>query len=491
MAKRIYAAIDLKSFYASVECVERKLDPLTTNLVVADTARTEKTICLAVSPSLKSFGVPKRPRLFEVEQCIKQVNEHRLANSPYQRLTGSSFSYPQLMALPELAVSYIAAPPRMKLYMEYSKEVYRTYLKHISAEDIHVYSIDEIFADITEYLDITGLSPYEFVRNIVRDIVASTGITATAGIGTNLYLAKIAMDISAKHMKPDKDGVRIAGLDEYTYRKTLWNHRPLTDFWRVGKGYERRLASKNLYTMGDIARCSLGGDSDYYNAKLLYELFGVNAELLIDHAWGYEPCTIQDIKAYRPKTKSLSQGQVLHCPYTPDRAALIVAEMAEALSLDLTRHDLLTDGLTLDIGYDVENMKDKSEPDDFSYKDRYGRLTPKPSHGSIRMPHPTCAASAIMKQAGILYDKIVNPDLTIRRINITAAIGSDAKEEMVQDNLFADVGEIAKLAREERLQKTILNLQDRYGKNSILKGMNLEEDATMRNRNNEVGGHHA
>lgn len=491
MDGKVYAAIDLKSFYASVECAERGLDPLTTNLVVADAARTEKTICLAVSPSLKFFGVPGRPRLFEVEEVVRNVNAERLAKSPMKRLTGSSFEFPRLMALPELAVSYITAPPRMRLYMDYSREVYRVYLRHLSVEDIHVYSVDEIFADLTPYLSSSGASPYEMVRNIIKDIVRTTGITATAGIGTNLYLAKVAMDISAKHQKADADGVRIAALDEYTYRKTLWSHRPLTDFWRIGRGYERRLAAQNLYTMGDVARCSLGSPTEFYNAGLLYKLFGVNAELLIDHAWGLEPCTIAEIKAYRPKSQSVSVGQVLHEPYENERAALIAAEMAESLALTLTARDLRAENLTLDIGYDTENVKGGRILGKEIGVDGYGRRVPMPSHGSIGLPFPTAAASVIMEAAGTLFHRISDPLLSVRRLNFTAAC-RPREEEILQEDLFSDTAaRRQKTEKEERLQETVLSLKARYGKNIILKGMNLETDATMRARNEEIGGHRA
>ncbi len=491
--KKIYAAIDLKSFYASVECVERGLDPLATNLVVADTERTEKTICLAVSPSLKYFGVPGRPRLFEVEDIVRRVNAERLAKSPMKRLTGSSFEFPRLAALPELAVSYITAPPRMRLYMDYSSAVYRVYLRHLSAEDIHVYSVDEIFADLTPYLSERGRTPYELVRDIVKDIVAETGITATAGIGTNLYLAKVAMDISAKHQKADADGARIAYLDEYEYRKQLWSHRPLTDFWRIGRGYERRLASQNLYTMGDVARCSLGRAGEYYNAGLLYKLFGVNAELLIDHAWGYEPCTIEEIKAYRPKSQSVSVGQVLHEPYESDRAALIAREMAEALALTLTARDVRAELLALDIGYDTENVKTGRTPVSEAGCDFYGRPVPPPAHGSFRFPFPTAAASALMDAVGTLFARIADPALLVRRVNLSATCRESTAETFWEDDLFSvETGAARqKCLREERLQETILSLKARYGKNAVLKGMNLETDATMCARNEEIGGHRA
>ena len=353
-----YVAIDLKSFYASVECIERELDPMTTNLVVADASRTEKTICLAVSPSLKAFGVPGRPRLFEVVQKVGEVNALRQSRAPGRTLTGKSWDALQLQADPTLGVDYLVAPPRMAHYMEHSAKIYSIYLKYVAPEDIHVYSIDEVFMDVTPYLRNRGMTAREFTRMIIQDVVDTTGITATAGIGTNLYLCKVAMDIVAKHMEADEYGVRIAELDELSYRRLLWNHRPLTDFWRVGRGYVKRLEKVGLYTMGDVARCSLGRSDEFYNEELLYKLFGVNAELLIDHAWGWEPCTIAQIKAYRPQTNSLGSGQVLHCPYTSEKAKLVVREMTDMLVLDLVDKGLVTDQMVLTVGYDIENLTD-------------------------------------------------------------------------------------------------------------------------------------
>ncbi|MEG2769699.1 MAG: DNA methylase, partial [Oscillospiraceae bacterium] len=383
MKSKTYIAIDLKSFYASVECMERGLDPMTTNLVVADASRTEKTICLAVSPSLKAYGVSGRARLFEVVQKVKQANAQRLLNAPNHTFVGSSANDNELKASPELALDYITAPPQMALYMEYSTKIYNTYLKYIAPEDIHVYSIDEVFIDVTDYLNTYHFSPRELAMKMILEVLSATGITATAGIGTNLYLCKIAMDIEAKHIHPDENGVRIAELDEMSYRQKLWTHRPLTDFWRVGKGYANKLEAEDIFTMGDIAKCSVGKPNEYYNEDLLYKLFGINAELLIDHAWGWEPCTIADVKAYKPSSSSLGSGQVLQCPYTFDKAKLIVREMTELLVLDLVDKELVTDQIVLTIGYDIENLTNPHTAQLYNGEittDHYGRAVPKHAH---------------------------------------------------------------------------------------------------------------
>ena len=504
---RTYVAIDLKSFYASVECLERGLNPMTTNLVVADQSRTEKTICLAVSPSLKAWGIPGRPRLFEVIQAIEKVNEKRKLYAPNHQLTGSSWNASELECCPELAVGYIVAPPQMAHYMKRSTEVYSVYLKYIAPEDIHVYSIDEVFMDVTAYLQTYGLSAEELVRNIVLDVLHTTGITATAGIGTNLYLAKVAMDIEAKHIPPDENGVRIAVLDEISYRRALWNHQPLTDFWRVGRGYMKKLQERGLSTMGDIARCSIGKPSDYYNEELLYKMFGVNAELLIDHAWGWEPCTIADIKAYRPESSSIGSGQVLQEPYSFEQARLVVREMTDLLSLDLVEKRLVTDQMTLTVGYDMENLKDSERKKQYQGEtttDRYGRDIPKHAHGTINLERPTSSTKQMIEAITGLYDKIVNPKLLVRRINVTANRVEDEgliSEEPAfeQLDLFTNYEvleekrsqEAEERSRERKMQEAVLDIKKKYGKNAILKGMSLQEGATAKTRNNQIGGHRA
>ena len=389
---KTYIAIDLKSFYASVECRERSRDPLTTNLVVADPSRTEKTICLAVSPSLKKYGLSGRARLFEVIQKVNAANNIRKLKAPNHVFSGSSDDSTELQKNPSLKIDYIIAPPRMARYMEYSTKIYNIYLKYIAPEDIHIYSIDEVFIDVTHYLSTYNMTARELAMTMIQDILDTTGITATAGIGTNMYLCKIAMDIVAKHIEPDKNGVRIAELDEMSYRRLLWNHKPLTDFWRVGRGYSKKLEKIGLYTMGDIARCSIGKSTDYYNEELLYKLFGINAELLIDHVWGYEPCTMEDVKAYKPETNSISSGQVLHCPYEFDKARLVVKEMIDLMALDLVDKGLVTNQIVLTIGYDIENMTDKNRSQ--SYKgtvttNYYGKKVPKPAHGTTNLPKQT------------------------------------------------------------------------------------------------------
>ena len=501
--QRVYIAIDLKSFYASIECVDRGLDPMTTNLVVADLSRTEKTICLAVSPSLKAHGIPGRPRLFEVVQRVKAVNAERLRKIPSHLFTEKSYDANALKADRNLALDYIVATPRMALYVDYSTKIYNIYLKYIAPEDIHVYSIDEVFMDVTAYLDTYKLTPRELAMKIILDVLKTTGITATAGIGTNLYLAKIAMDIWAKHIPADKNGVRIAELDEMSYRRELWSHRPLTDFWRVGRGYAKKLEDHGLNTMGDIARCSIGGPKEYYNEELLYKLFGINAELLIDHAWGWEPCTIADIKAYKPESNSISSGQVLKSPYPNDKAKLVVREMTELLVLDLVDKGLVTDQLVLTVGYDIENLKNAK-----SYKgevtvDRYGRKVPKSAHGSINLDKFSSSAKRIVQAAMELFDRIVDKDLLVRRLTVVAnhvIAETDVPEENSYEQLdlldYADAEtkkekEAAELERERKMQQAILSIKKKYGKNAILKGMNLEEGATAKDRNNQIGGHKA
>lgn len=503
----VYIAIDLKSFYASVECVERKLNPLTTNLVVADASRTEKTICLAVSPSLKAYGIPGRARLFEVIKRVKEVNRERKSKAPNRQFTGSSYSAPELAAHPELELSYIIAPPRMAFYLEYSTIIYNTYLKYIAPEDIHVYSIDEVFMDVTHYLQTYGMTPKELASKIIRDVLDRTGITAAAGIGTNLYLCKVAMDIVAKHVDPDEHGVRIAELDEISYRKLLWNHRPLTDFWRVGHGYRKKLESVGLFTMGDIARCSLGGDHEYYNEDLLYDMFGVNAELLIDHAWGWEPTTIDLIKAYKPETNSISSGQVLHCPYDAEKGKLIVKEMTDLLVLDLVEKKLVTDQMSLTIGYDIENLTDATIKNRYKgdvTTDHYGRKVPKHAHGTANLNRQTSSTQIIMDAVMDLYDRIINPNLLIRRVTVAANHLVDETQikesgQFEQLDLFTDYAaleserleEEERLSKERKLQEAMLSVKKKFGKNAILKGMNLQEGATTTQRNSQIGGHKA
>ena len=506
MADKTYLAIDLKSFYASVECVERGLDPLTTNLVVADLSRTEKTICLAVTPSLKAYGISGRARLFEVVERVKQVNADRLRKAPGHAFTGSSSNDPELKSHPELALDYLVAPPRMKLYMDYSARVFEVYLKYIAPEDIHPYSIDEVFMDVTNYLSTYGLSPRGIAERMIQDVLKTTGITATAGIGSNLYLCKVAMDIVAKRIKPDQNGVRIASLNEHSYRRLLWDHRPLTDFWRVGRGYARKLEAHGLHTMGDIVRCSVGKPSDYYNEKLLYQLFGVNAELLIDHAWGWEPCTIADIKAYKPEFNSIGSGQVLQEPYSFTKSRLVVCEMADQLALDLVDKGLATKQLTLTVGYDRENLQDPERRKRYHgavTRDPYGREIPKHAHGTVNLEMSTASAKALIDAAASLFDRVVNQELLIRRLNLTAVrvlpVGSVGDEHSCEQlDLFSNFGPAAEarkrqnaaLARERKIQAAMLDIKKKYGKNAILKGMNLEDGATARERNRQVGGHH-
>lgn len=498
MANKAYIAIDLKSFYASVECVDRGLDPLDTNLVVADPTRTEKTICLAVSPSLKSYGIPGRARLFEAIQKVREVNAQRKYKAPGHSFSHESHFHSELIKDPSAELTFITAPPRMAHYMEVSTRIYNVYLKYIAPEDIHVYSIDEVFIDATDYLKTYGLTPRELAMKMVLDVLETTGITATAGIGTNLYLCKIAMDIYAKHCEPDKNGVRIAELDEMSYRRILWNHRPLTDFWRVGRGISKKLEEHGMYTMGDVARCSVGRESDYYNEDLLYKLFGVNAELLIDHAWGWEPTEISDIKSYRPESSSLSSGQVLQEPYEFSKAKLVLKEMADLLSLELVSKRIVTDQIVLTVGYDIESLKK-------SYSgavetDRYGRKIPKTAHSSENIGRYTSSTKLICETAMKLFDRIVDKELLVRRMYIVAnhiITENDAEKEReyIQLNLFSDTGkqeaEENELKKEKDMQKAILKIKSKYGKNSIIKGMNLKEGATALERNRQIGGHKA
>lgn len=503
----MYIAIDLKSFYASVECVERGLDPLKTNLVVADISRTEKTICLAVSPSLKAHGISGRARLFEVVQRTKEVNALRRLNAPGRKLTGESWKDDELKADPSLALSYIIAPPRMAGYMKWSARIYNIYLKYIAPEDIHVYSIDEVFMDVTQYLEIYGMTPAQLAGKIIRDVLAQTGITAAGGIAPNLYLCKAALDIVAKHVSPDEDGVRIAQLNEMSYRRLLWDHRPLTDFWRVGKGYARKLEENGIYTMGDVARCSLGKQGEAHSEELLYRLFGINAELLIDHAWGWEPCTMAAIKAYKPRSSSLGSGQVLQCPYVFDQARLVVREMTDMLVLDLVEKRLMTDQLVLTVGYDIDNLTNPEIAKAYRgavTTDRYGRKMPKHAHGTVNLKGASSSSKVILEAVMDLFDRIVNPKLLVRRIYVTANHVADEKTvsmktEFEQMNLFVDYAareaeqkaESERLARERKLQEASLAIKKKFGKNAILKGMNLEEGATARQRNSQIGGHKA
>jgi DNA polymerase V len=499
---RTYVAIDLKSFYASVECVERGLDPLTANLVVADVSRTEKTICLAVSPALKACGIPGRARLFEVVQKVGEINSQRLKKAPGRVFTGSSCDASKLASSPELSLDYIAAPPRMAFYIEYSTRIYNIYLKYIAPEDIHVYSIDEVFMDVTDYLGTYKLSPRGLAMKIILDVLSTTGITATAGIGTNMYLCKIAMDIGAKRIPADKNGVRIAELDEAGYRRLLWEHRPLTDFWRVGRGYAAKLEANGIFTMGDIARCSID------NEDLLYRLFGVNAELLIDHAWGWEPCTIADIRAYKPESSSIGSGQVLQTPYDFGGARLVVREMTDLLALELVDKGLVTDQIELNIGYDTENLTDEARRKKYAgpvAADHYGRPVPKPAHGTANIGRKTSSAKLIVDAAMALYDRIAGRDLLVRRLNVTANRVVPETSPQAQPggaeqlDLFTDykalykkrAEEKAQLEREKKQQKAVLEIKKKFGKNAILRGMDLEDGATTVKRNSQIGGHKA
>lgn len=492
-----YIAIDLKSFYASVECVDIGLNPLNTNLVVADKSRTEKTICLAVSPSLKAYGISGRARLFEVVERVGEINSLRLQKIKNRKFSGSSHFADELNQNPNLKLDYIVAPPRMARYIEVSSKIYGIYLSYIAPEDMHVYSVDEVFIDATKYLRLYNMTAYELADKIVRDVLSQTGITATAGIGTNLYLCKIAMDIEAKHIKADKDGVRISELDEQSYRERLWAHKPITDFWRIGCGYSRTLSRYGMFTMGDVARCSVK------NEALLFKLFGINAELLIDHAWGREPCTIEDIKSYRPKSQSLSSGQVLTRPYNFDEAKLIAREMTELLVLDLVDKKLVTDQIVLTVGYDIDNLKDKTRRYSGEVKtDHYGRKVPKQAHGSQNIGRFTSSTELVMNAVMSLFERIVNHELLVRRMYIVAnhictedeisASGGDGQLNLF-DDVFAEEQEKEneRLNREKAIQKAVLRLHKRFGKNSVLKGMNLKKGATSIERNGQIGGHKA
>ena len=545
---KTYISIDLKSFYASVECMERGLDPLNTNLVVADASRTQKTICLAVSPSLKAYGIPGRARLFEVDQKVKEANARRQTRAPKNILDGKSVFTTELNENPKLAIDYIAAKPRMALYMSKSTQIYDVYLRYIAPEDIYAYSVDEVFVDASGYLKTYGLNAHDFARLLVREVFKETGITATAGIGPNLYLCKIAMDIGAKHTEADADGVRIAELDEYSYRRLLWDHRPITDFWRVGRGYAKKLAKKSIFTMGDIARCSLGTSSDYYNEDLLYKMFGVNAELLIDHAWGYEPCTLAEVKSYRPQRKSLVSGQVLQNAYTYDKTRIVVREMMELLALDLVDKGLLTNQIVLTVGYDIENLSDPERRKAYKGEitvDGYGREVPKHAHGTGNLPFSTASTKLTTDCVLEIFDRVVDKELLTRRISITAnnlVLESEYKREsegvraepeqlsmfdmlagggapqerelasskdnssysergeekprnsMVAESILGSAGndnDGDALEKEKQVQEAMLKIKKRFGKNAILKGTNLQEGATAKERNAQIGGHKA
>ena len=504
MEEKTYLAIDLKSFYASVECVERNLDPMNTNLVVADLKRTEKTICLAVTPTLKAYGISGRARLFEAVAKIKEVNRIRKKQAPGGFLRGKSYLDTDLKRDPSLAVDYLVAPPRMALYMKYSTDIYSIYLKYVAPEDIHVYSVDEVFIDATPYLRANHCTAEEFVKLLILDVLKTTGITATAGIGSNLYLCKVALDIMAKHAEADENGIRIGILNERTYREKLWNHCPITDFWRVGRGYAKTLEQHGMHTMGDVARCSVGEDTSYYNEDLLYRLFGVNAELLIDHAWGWEPCELTQIKAYKPESNSLGSGQVLTMPYSFEKAKLVVREMTDLLMLELVDQGLVTDQIVLTVGYDIENVSN------FGYAgetatDHYGRKIPKHAHGTANLGADTSSSRIAVEAVMELYDRIVNPKLTVRRLNVTANHviseneANQISEEGEQITLFTDyeteekkkAEEAASLEKEKKMQKAMIEIKRKYGKNAILKGMNLEEGATAKERNRQIGGHRA
>lgn len=496
---KIYACIDLKSFYASVECRERSLDPITTNLVVADESRTEKTICLAVTPSLRSYGISSRARLFEVIQRVNQVNYERKMKAKNQEFIGCSYDDVELKKYPNMKLDYIIAQPRMSLYMKYSIEIYNIYLKYIAPEDIYPYSIDEVFCDITNYLKAKKMTSHEFITKMIQDVYKTTGITATAGIGTNPYLAKTAMDIVAKHVKPNAEGVRIAELNEMSYRRLLWNHRPLTDFWRVGRGYSKKLEENRIYTMGDIARCSIK------NEELLYKLFGINAELLIDHAWGYEPCTIKDIKEYKPTTNSISSGQVLHCPYNYEKTKLVIKEMTDLLVIDLVEKNLVTNQMVLTVGYDIENLTNISIRKNYKGEittDHYGRDIPKQAHGTINLEKYTSSTKNITNAVMTLYDRIINKNLLIRRIILVA---NNVKDESLikneknfeQIDLFTNYKTLERKQKqkeeyekkEKNLQCALIDIKKKYGKNAVLKGLNFIEGGTTIERNEQIGGH--
>ncbi len=502
MTDKIYLAIDLKSFYASVECVERKLDPLTTNLVVADSSRTEKTVCLAITPSLKSFGLGGRARLFEVIQKVKEVNRERLYKTKTKHFTGKSYCINDINKDPNLEVDFIIAKPQMAKYIEISSKIYSIYLKYVAPEDIFSYSIDEVFIDVTNYLNTYKCTPHELALKMIKDVLNETGITATAGVGTNLYLAKVAMDILAKKMPADQDGVRIAELNEMSYRKLLWDHTPLKSFWRVGSGYVKRLEQFNLHTMGDIVRFSLTSED------LLYKAFGVNAELLIDHAWGYEPTTLKDIKNYKPAFNSVSSGQVLSSPYSYSKARIIVFEMTDQLVLDLVNKNLFTNQIVLEIGYDAECLSNPEISKNYNgetTRDWYGREVPKHAHGTVNLDNYTSSSKIIVDAVLNLYDKIINKQLLIRRVNVIASnvkpkSNIKEKDDVVEQlDLFTDYDlqqqqeelKEQQLTKENNLQKTVIELKKKYGKNAVLKAINFEEGSTAKERNNQIGGHKA
>ena len=506
MKERVYAAIELKSFYASVECAARGLDALVTNLVVADKTRTEKTICLAVSPSLKALGISGRARLFEVVSQVEAANAQRRRRAPGGRFAGKSCDARELAANPSLAIDYIVAPPRMAAYIERSAEIFRIYLAHVSAEDVHVYSIDEVFIDLSGYLRLAGKTAHDFTMTLVKEVLAQTGITATAGIGINLYLAKVAMDIVAKHAEPDADGVRIAELDEASYRRLLWTHEPITDFWRVGRGYAAKLERIGIRTMGDVARASLGAAGDWPNEGLLYKLFGVNAELLIDHAWGWEPITLPEIKAYRPQSQSVGVGQVLQRAYDFGKARIVVREMADQLAFDLVKKGLLCDQLVLTVGYEKMDASTGSSYEGSMARDYYGRVVPKHAHGTANLPEPTSSSRVMVEAAMALFDEKADPRLLVRRVNVTAchvvdADGFDraAAFEGEQLSLFEDMEELdarreeaqQDFDQEYRMQQAIIEARERFGKNAVLKGMDLLDGATTIARNGQIGGHRA
>lgn len=502
MKQRTYIAIDLKSFYASVECRDRALDPLDTNLVVADESRTDKTICLAVTPSLKSFGLSGRCRLFEAKQKVKEINAARRLDAPGRRLEGSSYLFSELRKNPSLELDFIIAPPQMARYVEVSTEIYSIYMKYVAPEDVVVYSIDEVFIDVTDYLSSYNLAPRELAMKMILDVLNTTGITATAGIGSNLFLSKVAMDIMAKHIPADKNGVRIAELDEMKFRRELWTHRPMTDFWRVGKGIAKKLEANGMFTMGDVAHCSI------QNEELLYKLFGKNAELLIDHAWGWEPCTIEAIKAYKPSDSSLGSGQVLHCPYEAEKAKLVLAEMADLLALDLVDKGLVTNQIIITVGYDVENLTDPKRREKYHGTvviDGYGRQIPKQAHSSINLDTYTSSTKKIIAASAELFDNIVDRNLLIRRLNITAnhvvaeADAAEKNRDGEQLDMFTDFAALEKrredekadMEQERKMQHALLDIKKKFGKNAILKGINLEEGATAKDRNKQIGGHKA
>lgn len=489
MEEKQYIAIDLKSFYASVECVERGLDPMKSCLVVADKSRTSKTICLAVSPALKSFGIPGRGRLFEVEQKVREINDDRRAASPRRRLTSESSNIDDINSNSDCGLGYIVACPRMAKYVEYSNMIYDIYLRYISPEDIHIYSIDEVFIDAAPYLGCYGMNAHDLAMMIIKDVFRKTGITATVGIGSNLYLAKIAMDIMAKHMKADEDGVRIASLDEISFRRNLWDHRPLLDFWRIGRGTERKLKALGIHTMGDIARLSL----DSRGEEILYGMFGVEAELIIDHAWGWEPCSMADIKEYRPSSRSISSSQVLKEPYSYNKARIIVLEMADSLAMEIECKGFVTETIVLSVGYDKTGVTEDYEGSITT--DAYGRKIPKHARGTRRFETETSSSKTIMEAIGNMFDGIVDKSLLVRRIRISADVKRRKKEHIRQFDMFTSIDEIEKqeecMKKDNRIQEVLLGIRGKYGKNAVFRGMNLVDGATAIERNGYIGGHKA